>query len=551
MGAATDHSVNGEQTQPPVSEPVAVSENDDAFDGHAPSVVIDDVHLTYRVYEDVKPTLRKLVARGFKPRPYRAIEAVRGVSLTAYPGDAVAIVGANGSGKSTLLKVVAGLIPPTKGAVYAGSVPVLLGVNAALQPELSGRRNIILGGTALGLSRKEVDQRIDEIIEFSELGDFIDMPLRAYSSGMRARLQFSIATAVHPDVLLIDESLAVGDAAFRRKCEIRIQEMLGAAGTVFLVSHSLGIVRELCSRTVWMDHGAVLADGPTEEVLPRYEEAMGVPAERIRKPGAAPAKREEPKPAAEGTVEQRPPLPLLGDPDELLYVATPPRGGAVPLARALNRDPDLAVFRLPGLANDRFEVRADDKERWDGRNVDLVGFAREHAGPRLLARFREELQPELLRHVRQVGVAENTHDGWRRYLRQFPKLRAVIVARDPRDVYLELTRAVAEDPRLWVGPLTVQSFANRAVPQYQHLQEIEESVPTLRVSYDELLTAPGEVVRAVRELVGMPGPAPDGIQIAAEAQRSWREETDAQLRDELEMIGRLFAGVIEDWGFDQ
>lgn len=243
-------------------------------DPSSPSVVIDDVHLTYRVYEDVKPTFRKVVARRFKPREFRALHAVKGVSLTAHPGEAVAIVGRNGSGKSTLLRTLAGLLPPTEGAVYARSTPVLLGVGAALQPELSGRRNIFLGGTALGLTRRELDRRIDDIIDFAELREYIDMPLRAYSSGMKARLHFAIATNVAPEVLLIDESLAVGDAAFKRKSEERIRELLAAAGVVFVVSHSTGVLKRVCTRAVWMDAGLIVMDGDVREVVTAYEDAV-------------------------------------------------------------------------------------------------------------------------------------------------------------------------------------------------------------------------------------------------------------------------------------
>ncbi len=245
--------------------------------GHAPaagpSVVVDQVSMTYRIFEGRKPTLRKIVSQRFRPRIYREVHAVRDVSLSARPGEAVALIGRNGSGKSTLLRVIAGLLPPTSGAVYARSVPVLLGVAAALQPELSGRRNVYLGGTALGISRRELSQRCDEIVEFAELEEFIDMPLRAYSSGMKARLQFAIASAVTPDVLLIDEALAVGDAEFRGKSGARIRQLLDSAGTVFLVSHSTSILREVCSRGIWLDRGAVRLEGPIDEVVVAYEEA--------------------------------------------------------------------------------------------------------------------------------------------------------------------------------------------------------------------------------------------------------------------------------------
>lgn len=240
---------------------------------HPVSLVINDVHVTYRVFEDQRPTLRRFMANGFRPRPYRSVEAVRGVSLVAHPGDAIGIVGRNGSGKSTLLRTVAGLLPPTHGAVYARDTPVLLGVKAALQAELSGRRNIILGATALGMSRTDVQQRFDEIVDFAGIRDFIDMPLRTYSSGMTARLHFSIASAVAPDILMIDEALAVGDAEFQTKSRARILELLEGSGTVFVVSHNLNQLSKLTNRVIWMDKGRMLADGDPDEVIEKYQES--------------------------------------------------------------------------------------------------------------------------------------------------------------------------------------------------------------------------------------------------------------------------------------
>lgn len=237
------------------------------------SLVIDDVHVTYRVFQDQRPTLRRFMANGFRARPYRSVEAVRGVSLVAHQGDAIGIVGRNGSGKSTLLRAVAGLLPPTHGAVYAKDTPVLLGVKAALQAELSGRRNVILGATALGMSRTEVKQRFDEIVDFAGVRDFIDMPLRTYSSGMTARLHFSIASAVAPDILMIDEALAVGDAEFQTKSRARILELLEGSRTVFVVSHNLNQLTKLTNRVIWMDKGRLLADGDPDEVIEQYREA--------------------------------------------------------------------------------------------------------------------------------------------------------------------------------------------------------------------------------------------------------------------------------------
>lgn len=232
---------------------------------------VDDLHVTYKVYEDQRPTLRRRVANGFRPQRSREVRAVRGLSFDLYRGDALGVIGHNGSGKSTMLRALAGLLPPTDGAVYATDVPVLLGVQAALQQELSGRRNILLGATALGMTKREVERRTDEIVQFAGLEEFIDLPLRAYSSGMVARLNFAIATSVLPEILLIDEALAVGDAEFQQRSRVRLEHMLERAGTVVLVSHSMSHVRELCHRVLWLERGVMRALGPTDEVIDAYE----------------------------------------------------------------------------------------------------------------------------------------------------------------------------------------------------------------------------------------------------------------------------------------
>lgn len=238
------------------------------------SVLVDDVHLTYEIYTDSqRPTLRRLVSRRFQGRPAREVHAVRGVSFEAHRGEAIGLIGRNGSGKSTLLRVIAGLLPATGGAVYASTDPVLLGVGAALHPELSGQRNIFLGGTALGIPRERLEAEYDRIVEFAGLAEFIDMPIRAYSSGMQARLQFAVATVVTPDILMIDEALAVGDQEFRRRSERRIREMAEQAGTVFLVSHSMTSIRDTCTRALWLDKGQLVEDGPADEVVDTYLDA--------------------------------------------------------------------------------------------------------------------------------------------------------------------------------------------------------------------------------------------------------------------------------------
>jgi teichoic acid transport system ATP-binding protein len=240
----------------------------------APAVVVDHVDITYRIYADSQPKLRKLFVGDDRQGRYRSVEAVKQVSFVAKRGEAIGIVGHNGSGKSTLLRGIAGLVPITAGDVYARSIPVLLGVGAALESDLSARRNVYLGGTALGMKISDLDERFDEIIEFAGVEDFVDLPLRAFSSGMRSRLQFAIATAVTHEILMVDEALSTGDAEFKERSDERIREMIDGAGTVFLVSHSMRSVLDVCDRVLWLDHGRLVADGDPEQVVEAYKQHM-------------------------------------------------------------------------------------------------------------------------------------------------------------------------------------------------------------------------------------------------------------------------------------
>ncbi|MFJ9813266.1 ABC transporter ATP-binding protein [Streptomyces sp. NPDC101158] len=232
-----------------------------------PTVVADGVHVSY-------------TERGGK----QSVHAVRGVSFAAYRGEAIGLIGSNGSGKSTLLKAVAGLLPTTAGRVYTRGRPALLGVDAALMGDLTGERNVILGGLAMGMSRSEIADRYAGIVEFSGINDkddeAISRPMRTYSSGMGARLRFSIAAARSHDVLLIDEALATGDASFRRRSRRRIDELRAEAGTVFLVSHSNSTVTETCDRALWLESGTLRMDGPADEVVAAYEHFTGTEAKR-------------------------------------------------------------------------------------------------------------------------------------------------------------------------------------------------------------------------------------------------------------------------------
>jgi len=252
-------------------------------DQRIPTVICDGVDIVYRVNGtgagrgSATAALNRMLRRktAEKAAGVRRVHAVKNVSFTAYKGEAIGLIGTNGSGKSTLLKAVAGLLPVENGAIYTDGQPSLLGVNAALMGDLTGEKNVYLGGLAMGMSREEIKERYQEIVDFSGIndkGDFITLPMRTYSSGMGARLRFSIAAAKDHDVLLIDEALATGDASFRKRSEKRIRELRQHAGTVFLVSHSNASIRDTCERALWLERGVLRMDGPTEEVLEAYEE---------------------------------------------------------------------------------------------------------------------------------------------------------------------------------------------------------------------------------------------------------------------------------------
>ncbi len=192
----------------------------------------------------------------------REVHAIRGVSFVAYRGDAVGVIGRNGSGKSTLLRAIAGLLPAEEGGgVYTDGHAALLGVNAALLDDLSGAKNITLGCLAMGMAPREVRQRFQSIADFSGVGDFINLPMKTYSTGMGTRLRFAIAAAKHQNILLIDEALATGDAEFRVRSQQRIEELRRDAGTVFLVAHNLRHIEETCNRVIWLERGQIVRAG--------------------------------------------------------------------------------------------------------------------------------------------------------------------------------------------------------------------------------------------------------------------------------------------------
>ena len=227
-----------------------------------------DARVSYTVRTH-RPLIRG-VLRGQRPDA-RVIEAVRGVTFDVAVGESVGVIGPNGSGKTSLLQATTGLLPLAGGQVLVRSTPAFLGVQAVLRPHLTGWRNIQLGLLAQGLNAAEARDRTGTVAEFTGLGDFLDLRMETYSSGMRARLHFAVATALAPEILLIDEALAVGDREFRDKSAARLDQHRAAAGTVLLVSHNLAEIRRSCSRVIWLQEGLVAADGPTEDVLAAYE----------------------------------------------------------------------------------------------------------------------------------------------------------------------------------------------------------------------------------------------------------------------------------------
>lgn len=208
-------------------------------------------------------------------RPEEAIVALDELSFTVEQGEAVGVIGANGSGKSTLLKIVAGILRPTAGRVRVnGRTAALIELGAGFHPEISGRENIFINGAVLGLSRRQIERRYEEIVDFSGLADFIEEPVKNYSSGMYVRLGFAVAIHTDPDVLLVDEVLAVGDEAFAHRCLRRIEEFLERGKTLLLVSHSLPLIEEVCGRALWLDHGALRLDDHPRRVVDAYRQAI-------------------------------------------------------------------------------------------------------------------------------------------------------------------------------------------------------------------------------------------------------------------------------------
>lgn len=235
-----------------------------------PAVVVDNVSLRYRMYKEKNDSLKTALLRG-RRSVHEDFLALDGVSFEVPTGSTFGLVGRNGAGKSTLLKCLARIIYPDGGSIRAnGKVASLLEVGSGFHQELSGRENIFLNGSILGMSKKDLTRKLDEIIEFSGVEKFIDQPVKNYSSGMYVRLGFSIAINVDPDILVVDEILAVGDAAFRAKCAQKFVEFKEAGKTVIMVTHSMGSLKEMCDQAAWIDQGRLVQVGSADSVVAAY-----------------------------------------------------------------------------------------------------------------------------------------------------------------------------------------------------------------------------------------------------------------------------------------
>ncbi len=241
-----------------------------------PAIILENVSVRYRLPSERIGTLKEYAIRLLQRRlKHREFWAIKDLDLNIQQGEVFGIVGDNGAGKSTLLKVISKVLRPTTGRVRIyGKIAPLLELGAGFHPELSGRENVFLNGALLGYSHDEMNQVFNEIVEFSELAEFIDAPIRTYSSGMYARLGFAVATAHQPEILIVDEILSVGDEAFQRKCTDRITGFRENGATVLMVSHNLDLIAGMCNRAAWLDHGKLIHMGNAEEVVAKYREGV-------------------------------------------------------------------------------------------------------------------------------------------------------------------------------------------------------------------------------------------------------------------------------------
>lgn len=244
-------------------------------------IKVDNVSMRFNLGIEKNFSLKLFFINLFKPRKKKEKKtdfwALKDVSFEVKRGEVVGFIGSNGAGKSTMLKVIAGVMKPTNGKVEVhGNICPMIELGAGFDMDLTARENIFLNGAVLGYSKKFIEEKFDEIVEFSELKDFLDVPVRNFSSGMTARLAFSIATVVDPEILIVDEILSVGDMAFQAKSEAKMRSMIGGGTTVLYVSHSINSIKSICDKAVWLDHGKVIKMGPAEEICDEYSKSIGV-----------------------------------------------------------------------------------------------------------------------------------------------------------------------------------------------------------------------------------------------------------------------------------
>ena len=267
------------ERDPGAEEPTADASVDPSVTHEDPAIIVDDLHITYKVNLERKNSLKNALVKGMKGEKvnYREVRALRGVTFDVPKGQCTGVIGANGAGKSTLMRAVAGILPPTKGRIEIdGKVSTLLALGVGFNTALTGRENVILGGLAAGLTRAELRDKFDEIAEFADLGDFIDMPMRTYSSGMFSRLAFSVSVHMEPDILIIDEALSAGDAKFKERAGKKMTELMGSAGTMLLVSHALGTIQELSDEVIWLHKGRLIKRGEPKEICDAYLDFLKV-----------------------------------------------------------------------------------------------------------------------------------------------------------------------------------------------------------------------------------------------------------------------------------
>ena len=241
-----------------------------------PAIIVDNVSMKFNLSKEKVDSLKDYIIKSIKKEiKYNEFWALQNVSFTVEKGDRVGILGLNGAGKSTLLKVIAGVFKPTEGSVTKhGKMVPLLELGAGFDPQYTGKENIYLYGAMLGYSKEFIDEKYDEIVKFSELKDFIDVPIKNYSSGMKSRLGFSIATVVSPKILILDEVLSVGDAKFRKKSEKKVLSMFDSGVTVLFVSHSLAQVQRICNKAMILEKGKLIAYGDIDEISAKYAEMI-------------------------------------------------------------------------------------------------------------------------------------------------------------------------------------------------------------------------------------------------------------------------------------